>query len=129
MANYNTVNNSHSGSPYGSGTPYNESSGFITPRAPKKGISNWIKICVPVAVVVIVGAVLGGVLGSRSHNSSSSSNAAAQGSQASASAAVSANKAIGIFATSTNSEFMIPVYPQTVSIPGSFAVVWLMLCL
>lgn len=97
-------------SPYGSGDPYyNESSGYITPQPAKKGMSNWIKIGIPVGVLVIAGAVVGGILGTR-HSSSS-----AAGKTAGASAAASAAKEIGIYATSTNSEFMMPVYPSTVS--------------
>lgn len=100
-----------SASPYGSGDPYyNESSGYITPQASKKGVSKWIKIGVPVLVLVIAGAVVGGILGSRSSKSSSSANSAA----AAASSAVSAKNEIGIFPTATDSEFMMPIYPATV---------------
>lgn len=41
---------------------------------PKKGLSKWIKIGVPIAILVIVGAVVGGVVGSRNSDNSSSSN-------------------------------------------------------
>ncbi|PBL01179.1 hypothetical protein ARMGADRAFT_1119290 [Armillaria gallica] len=120
MANYNAIQN-NGNHPYGAGDPYyNESTGFITPvSAAKKGTSNWIKFGIPVAVLVIVGAVVGGVVGSRSHksssnndaSSSSSTNSAAQASAASA--AVTAKNDIGIYATATNSEFMVPLYPST----------------
>ncbi|PBK74963.1 hypothetical protein ARMSODRAFT_906138 [Armillaria solidipes] len=94
--------------------------GLVTP--PKKGISNWIKFGVPVAILVIVGAVLGGVLGSRAANknnnnggSGGSSSGASSGGNAPAdpSAAASAEQAIGIYATATNSYYMVPLYPST----------------
>ncbi|CAK5274123.1 unnamed protein product [Mycena citricolor] len=102
---------------------HNGSTGYISSPA-KKGISNWVKIGIPVAVVVIVAAVVGGVVGSRHHSSSSSSSSSASGSgsqatgsaasaHASASSAVSAKLALGRFATATNSEFMMPIYPST----------------
>ncbi|KAF8973560.1 chondroitin AC/alginate lyase [Flammula alnicola] len=120
-ASYNPLNNNSTHpSPYGSGNPYyNESSGFITPHpAPKKRISNWIKFGVPVVIIIIIAAVVGGVLGSRksSNNSSSSSNGGSSGSasdSAAASSAVSAKLALGRFATATDSEFMVPLYPST----------------
>lgn len=107
----------HGGSPYGSahGADQNklESTGFIAGGpTPKKGVSKWIKIGLPVALLVVIAAVLGGVLGSRHHSSATASSAS---SSAAASSAASAQKAIGIFATSTNSEYMMPVYPSTVS--------------
>ncbi|TRM66384.1 chondroitin AC/alginate lyase [Schizophyllum amplum] len=113
-ANYDSIHSGNQGqSPYGSGDPYyNESTGYITPNnAPKKGTSKWIKIGIPVAVIVIVAAVVGGVLGSRASDDDSS--ASSSGSTAAASSAVSAKNEIGIFATATNSEYMIPVYPST----------------
>ncbi|KAJ7582584.1 chondroitin AC/alginate lyase [Mycena floridula] len=82
----------------------------------QKRTSNWIKIGIPVAVLVIVGAVVGGVLGSRAHkNNSSASSSSNSGSEnpAAASSAVSAKNAVGLFATATNSEFMVPIYPST----------------
>ncbi|PCH33933.1 hypothetical protein WOLCODRAFT_135402 [Wolfiporia cocos MD-104 SS10] len=115
--------NLHSGSttPYGSGDPYyNESSGFVAPHQskPKRGMSNWIKIGVPVLIAIIIAAVLGGVLGSRAHhNSSASSNAVANQASptgaAAASSAASVKEAIGLFATATNSLYMLPIYPST----------------
>ena len=124
-ANYNALDNTHRNpSPYGSGDPYyHESSGFITPQVPpRKRTSNWIKFGVPVLIIVIIGAVVGGVVGSR-HSSStkanstnSNSNAASGPSDpaAAASSAVTAKIQLGRFATATNSEFMVPVYPSTV---------------
>lgn len=116
--NYHNAN-----SPYGSGDPYyNESSGYITPMPLKKRTSNWIKIGIPVAIVVIVAAVVGGVVGSRSHNNSKSSNVSgassggSSGDQASAaSSAASVKNAIGVFPTGTDSQYLLPLYPSTVS--------------
>jgi hypothetical protein len=118
-ASYNALNtNNQNPSPYGSGDPYyNESSGFITPHPPrKKGVSNWIKVGIPLLVIIIIGAVVGGVVGSRkSHNdsSSSSSGGSSASAAAAASSAASAKLAVGRFAVSTDSEFMVPVYPAT----------------
>lgn len=121
-ANYNSVNNSQQGlnHPYGAGDPYYaESTGFITPHQPpkKRGMSNWVKIGVPVLIVVIVGAVLGGVLGSRASNNSSSSsngqsNAANGGSPGSS--GKSFDMAEARFATATDSKYLQPLYPSTV---------------
>lgn len=110
-------------SPYGSGDPYyNESSGYITPMPVKKRTSNWIKIGIPVLIVVVVAAVVGGVLGSRAHNNSKSSSvsgASSDGSSsdqaAAASSAASVKNAIGVFATGTDSQYLLPLYPSTVS--------------
>ncbi|KAG6878616.1 hypothetical protein C0993_001139 [Termitomyces sp. T159_Od127] len=113
-ANYNTVD-SHP-SPYGAGDPYyNESSGYITPHPVKKRMSNWVKIGVPVLILVIIAAVLGGVLGSRASKSNDESEGSSSGSQgeAAASSAASMKLEIGRFATATNSEFMMPIYPST----------------
>jgi hypothetical protein len=113
-ATYNTIGGSNH-SPYGSGDPYyNESSGFITPLPAKKRTSNWIKIGVPVLILVIIGAVVGGVLGSRSKSKSNAATSSAGG-DAAASSAASIKLDIGRFATATNSEFMMPIYPSTVS--------------
>lgn len=102
-------------SPYGDNPQQTGSTGFITAPQRKGGVSNWIKIGVPIAILCIVGAVVGGVVGSRHHNNNSATQSAASGASASAAAssAASAQKAIGIFPTATNTEFMIPVYPST----------------
>lgn len=107
-ANY-TAPSDHS--PYGSGDPYyNESTGYITPHPAKKaGVSNWIKIGVPVAVLVIVGAVVGGVLGSRKTASSSSASGGGTG----AAASVTGSNGLGRFASATNSLYLVPLYPST----------------
>lgn len=98
--------------PYGSGDPYyNQSSGFLPPQKPKKNISPWIKFGVPVAILVIVGVVVGVVVGTRKSSSSSGSAASAS---AAASSAVEAKTSVGVFAVSTNAEWMLPVYPSTV---------------
>ncbi|KAF8222134.1 hypothetical protein L208DRAFT_1324262 [Tricholoma matsutake] len=110
-ANYNSIGSNQS--PYGSGDPYyNESSGYITPHPAKKRTSNWIKIGIPVLVLVIIGAVVGGVLGSRSKSQNNVRTSSAGGAAA-ASSAASVKLSIGRFATATNSEYMIPIYPST----------------
>ncbi|KAF8078779.1 chondroitin AC/alginate lyase [Lyophyllum atratum] len=115
-ANYNAVGGNHA-SPYGSGDPYyNESSGFITPQHPvKKRTSNWVKIGVPVLILVIIGAVVGGVLGSRASKSDTkgTGGAGSASGEAAASSAASVKLQVGRFATATNSEFMMPIYPST----------------
>ncbi|KAJ6525485.1 chondroitin AC/alginate lyase [Mycena vulgaris] len=97
-----------------SDTRYGES-GYITPAHRKKRTSNWIKFGIPVLILVIVAAVVGGVLGSRKKNSSAASSPAASAASASAAAssAASAKLALGRFATATNSEYMMPIYPST----------------
>lgn len=113
MATYDTLDSTRS--PYGSGDPYyNSSSGYITPANPKKSLSKskWIMFGVPVGVLVIAGAVVGAVLATRHHGHNSSSKNS--GSPSAASSAVSAKNAVGIFATATDSEFMVPLYPSTV---------------
>lgn len=120
--NYDAVGANNNPSPYGSGDPYyNESSGFITPHPAKRRTSNWIKFGIPVLVIVIIGAVVGGVVGSRHKNnnnsvsSSSNQGAGSSSGEAAASSAASAKLAIGRFATATDSFYMVPVYPSTVS--------------
>ncbi|OAX44407.1 hypothetical protein K503DRAFT_765026 [Rhizopogon vinicolor AM-OR11-026] len=109
-ANYDTLNTHPRNSPYGSGDPYyNESSGYITPqRPPKKTISKWVKFGIPVAIVVIAAAVLGGVLGTRGSKNSSSQSAAAA-----ATSAISVKNDLGHFATATDSQYLLPIYPMT----------------
>jgi hypothetical protein len=112
MASYNALD---SGSPYGSGDPYyNSSTGYVAPPTPKKSISKWIKFGVPVGVLVIAGAVVGAVLGTRHNGNGSSASNSDPGSPAAASSAVSAKNAQGIYPTATDSEFMVPIYPSTV---------------
>lgn len=125
--NYDQINSTTGAghSPYGSGDPYyNESSGYITPQAPPKRSGTWWKVGIPVLILVVIGAVVGGVVGSRKH---STSNAAAtsnggKSSPAAASSAVSAQNAIGVFPTATDSDFMKPVYPSTVCEIVSFCI-------
>lgn len=116
MTSYNALGGNHSPSPYNSGDPYyNESSGFITPSPAKKGTSNWIKFGIPVAIIVIVGAVVGGVLGSRSsHGGSGGGGGKAAGNAESSAASVKAQ--LGRYATATNSDYLMPIYPSTVRI-------------
>jgi len=100
--------------PYGSGDPYYQSStGFIAPQSPKKSLSRWIKIGVPVGLLVVAGAVVAAILATHHHHSSSSSSSSSSGNPAAASSAISAKNAIGIFPTATNTEFTVPVYPST----------------
>lgn len=124
-ANYNSINGSQQGvnHPYGAGNPYYaESTGFITPQqTPKKrGMSNWIKIGVPVLVVVIVAAVVGGVVGSRHSNKTASSSGGGSSGSANSdnnsphSAGASFNLDDARFATATNSKYLQPLYPSTV---------------
>ena len=133
MASYNALNsNNRNPSPYGSGDPYyNESSGFITPHpAPKRRVSPWIKFGVPVLVIVIIAAVVGGVVGSRHSSSRAASNGSGGSSgdsAAAASSAASAKLALGRFATATNSEFEVPLYPSTVSPLLVLALTWKLL--
>jgi hypothetical protein len=115
MATYDSLDSGTS--PYGSGDPYyNSSTGYITPPNPKRSLSKnkWIKFAVPVGVLVIAGAVVAAVLATRHHGHNSSSSSKNSGSPAAASSAISAKNAIGVFATATNSEFMVPLYPSTV---------------
>lgn len=90
---------------------FNQSTGFISPPKPQKRTSKWIKIGIPVAVLVIAAAVVAGVVASR--KKSSGSAASASSSSAAAAASASAKLAVGVFATATNSEYMIPIYPST----------------
>lgn len=117
MASYNALNSKQNvqSSPYGSGDPYyQQSTGYITPApVPKKRISNWIKIGVPVAIVVIAAAVVGGVLGARHASKTSSSGGGSADPAAAASSAASVKSAVGRYATGTDSKYMVPVYPST----------------
>ncbi|KAJ7155401.1 chondroitin AC/alginate lyase [Mycena crocata] len=94
-------------------TRFNQSTGYITPAeaSKPKPTSKWIKFGIPVAVVVFVGAIVGGILGSRKSASASGAASGASSSSAVASSA-SAKLAAGIFATATNSAYMIPIYPS-----------------
>ena len=98
----------------------NETSGLTTSR-PKSRSRKWLWIGIPVAVAVILAAVLGGVLGSRAHKNSSDSSSAAAGSsptatgEAAASQAASIKEQVGLFPTGTNSQYLLPLYPSTVS--------------
>jgi hypothetical protein len=121
-ASYNAINNSQQGltanHPYGAGDPYYaESTGFITPQQPlkKKGLSNWIKIGVPVLILVIVAAVLGGVLGSRAANNKDAASSDSSNGGAAHSPGASINLEEARFATATDSQYLEPLYPSTVS--------------
>lgn len=87
-------------------------------QQPRKGVSKWIKIGIPVAVIVIVAAVLGGVLGSRAaqRNRDESANPRQGNTEGGGTGGgKGANGELFKFATATNSEFMVPLYPSTVS--------------
>lgn len=112
-------------SPYGSGDPYyNESSGYITPAPMKKRTSNWIKLGVPVAIAVIIGVVVGAVVGTRHHDNktanvsgaSSGDDSSPSGQAAAASSAAAVKNAIGVYPTGTDSLYLLPLYPSTVSL-------------
>ncbi len=115
MVNYNTIHDNGS-SPYGAGDPYySQSTGYIAPvPQPKKGTSNWVKFGIPIAVIVIAGAVVGAILGIRASKSSDDSSSTSGASSSNPSDVVSVKAEVGRFATATNSEFMVPVYPSTV---------------
>jgi hypothetical protein len=118
-ANYDALGSNNNPSPYGSGDPYyNQSSGYITPHKPvRKRTSNWIKFGVPLlVVVVIVAVVVGVVVGTRKSTTSSRAANAGSSGDAAASSAASAKLAVGRFAIATDSEFMVPIYPSTVSL-------------
>ena len=120
-ANYGSLGSNHNASPYASGDPYySQSTGYITPQQPvKKRTSNWIKFGIPLFILVVVGVVVGVVLGIRKSNKNSSSRSAQAndpGNSAAASSVANAKLAIGRFATATDSEFMVPLYPSTVSL-------------
>ncbi|KAJ6574948.1 heparinase II/III family protein [Mycena capillaripes] len=109
-AQYDNLNNQHQ--VYGSGGAYyNESSaGFITPQRPtKKRTSNWIKIGIPVLILLIAGGVVGAILATRKKSSSSASSSSAAGGSSGSTSKIGS----GRFATATNSEFMMPIYPST----------------
>ncbi len=114
--NHSNASNVHQPTPYGSGDPYyNESTGFITPSQPKKGASKWVKIGIPIGILVIAGAVVGIVLGLRAHNkTSSSSSSGSSGSSGDSNSASGAKNNLGLFATATDSQYMLPIYPSTV---------------
>src|SRR5690242_9490156 len=113
-------------SPYGSSNPaYTEpSTGFINPHAApkKKGLSPWIKFGVPVLLAVIIAGVVGGVVATRKKSgdgTTSSGSGSAGGKESVDSKAPIATAtdvlAAGVFATATNSKYMIPIYPSAVS--------------
>ena len=87
-----------------------------SPAPVKKPTSKWIKVGIPVFVIVIGAIVVGVVLSQRHTNKNSSGAAESSGVPGSASSAVSVKLAIGRFATATDSEFMVPLYPSTVSL-------------
>lgn len=85
---------------------YNGSTGYITPATPRKRRPRWLVIGLPIVLIVIAGAVVGAIFGIRASKHSSSAASAA-------SSAASVKNSVGLFATATNSEFMVPLYPST----------------
>ncbi|KAG7099035.1 hypothetical protein E1B28_000915 [Marasmius oreades] len=129
MASYDTLNPNHSTpshpnysstgynnpdsgtNPYGSGDPYySQSTGYITPLPSKKGTNPWVKFGIPIGILVVIGAIVGIVIGIKSHNTNNSGSKSAEDA---ATSAASAKLALGRYATATNSEFMVPIYPST----------------
>lgn len=74
-------------------------------------------IGIAIAVVVIVALAVGLGVGLTQHNDNDSdeSGSGSQGSQAAASSAASIKEQVGIFPTATDSQYLIPIYPSTVS--------------
>ncbi|KAJ7169723.1 chondroitin AC/alginate lyase [Mycena filopes] len=105
-------NYSHGGQQeYGSGGAYSNSEqafiqpGQAWPQRQKKRTSKWIKIGIPVLVLLIAAGVAVAVVLTRKKSSSSSS--------ASGGSSSGDKLASGRFATATNSEFMMPIYPSS----------------
>ena len=81
----------------------------------KKPIHKWILYGIPL-ILAIGGLIAGIVIGTHKNTNKSNSGTAGSGDVPdSASSAVSAKLSIGRFATATDSEFMVPLYPSTVS--------------
>ncbi|PWN47769.1 hypothetical protein IE53DRAFT_371182 [Violaceomyces palustris] len=59
------------GGGYGGANAATQAAATYSYAKPKKGVSKWVKIGVPIAILVIAGAVLGGIFGSRAANKSS----------------------------------------------------------
>lgn len=111
--------------PYGAGDPYyNQSSGYLPPQKPKKGVSNWIKIGVPVLILVIIGVVVGVVVGVKKHNDDNAA-ASSNNPSAAASSAINEKNSVGRFPTATDTNYFMPIYPSTVRSRLSFAVLFL----
>ena len=106
-------------SPYSGEHGAKESSPFMngngSSAAPRKR-SKWLRIGLPVAILVavILAAVLGGVLGSRAAKNKNGDSSDPKPGSAEASSLASEKLSMGRFATSTDSKFMVPVYPSTV---------------
>lgn len=100
-----------------------EAAAFNGTSPAKRPTSKWIKFGVPAAVIaVIIGAVLGGVLGSRAaKNKDGGSGKGGPGgstggnnANADPSGTGGGTAALARFATATDSQYMIPIYPSTV---------------
>ena len=113
--NYSSIEHQ---APYGSGDPYhNSSTEFIASPIPprRKEKRNVWKIVLPIILlIIIVAAVVGGVVGSRKRSKTQSNTSVA--SPEGASSVASRKNSTGRYATATDSEFMVPIYPSTVCI-------------
>src|SRR5436190_22267415 len=103
----------YANTPYAN-SQYNDSTGgFIRPTAQvpsKKRTSNWIKYGVPVAIIVIAAAVVGAIFGARAKKSAAASSA-----DSAVSSIVSVKGGLGRYPTATDTMYLVPEYPATVS--------------
>lgn len=104
-----------------SGLPQNSAGGYKDGAARSGGKKKkWI-IAGIIALVVILAAVLGGVFGSRAAKSNDSDDDGKSGSSTGDEnvedpvVSESVKLELGRYATATNSQYLIPVYPSTVS--------------
>jgi hypothetical protein len=83
----------------------------------KRPVSKWIKLGIPLAILAIAGLIVGVVIGTHKSASRSSSGRAAgsagNAGNSLASSVVSAKLAVGRYATATESEYLVPLYPST----------------
>ncbi|SPO20401.1 uncharacterized protein UTRI_00798_B [Ustilago trichophora] len=82
----------------GAGAAYGQQRNAATQAAatysyakPKKGVSKWIKIGVPVLILIIAGAVVGGIFGSRAAKDNNSSSGGSSGGSGGTGSGVSPN--------------------------------------
>jgi hypothetical protein len=105
--------NNSAPSPYANSQHNNSTSGFIQPTTAsqprKRGTSNWIKFGIPVVIIIIAAAVVGAIFGIRSKKSASAAAAAG------AAATSGFKSGLGRYPTATESPYLVPDYPSTVS--------------